>query len=68
MKSGQFVTITVRQGGVQISTVAQAMESGSYGQTIRVRNEETRDIFEVTMTGPQTATMDSAPSTAANAQ
>jgi flagella basal body P-ring formation protein FlgA len=59
VKAGQFVTISVTQGAVQIKTVATAMEAGSYGQTIRVRNEETRDIFEVTMTGPQTATMNS---------
>jgi flagella basal body P-ring formation protein FlgA len=70
VRSGQFVTVTIQQGGVQIKTVATAMESGSYGQTIRVRNEETREIFEVTLTGPQEATMNSVggtsiPSTAA---
>jgi flagella basal body P-ring formation protein FlgA len=74
VKAGQFVTVTVTQGGVQIKTVAQAMEAGSYGQTIRAKNEETRDIFEVTMTGPQAATMnattspDSTPSRMAAAQ
>jgi flagella basal body P-ring formation protein FlgA len=67
VKSGQFVTVTITQGGIQIKTVAQAMETGAYGQTIRVRNEETRDIFEVTMTGPQTATMNSSPTPVANA-
>jgi flagella basal body P-ring formation protein FlgA len=65
VKSGQFVTVTVTQGGVQIQTVATALESGSFGQTIRVRNEETRDVFEVTMTGPQTATMNAASRAAA---
>jgi flagella basal body P-ring formation protein FlgA len=59
VRSGQFVTVTIQQGGVQIKTVATAMESGSYGQTIRVRNEETREIFDVTLTGPQEATMNS---------
>jgi len=68
VKSGQFVTVTVTEGGVQIKTVAQAMEAGSYGQTIRAKNEETRDVFEVTMTGPQTATMNPAPSRVAWAQ
>jgi flagella basal body P-ring formation protein FlgA len=61
VKAGQFVTVTIAQGGVSIKTVATAMESGSYGQTIRVRNETTREIFEVTMTGPQEATMASSP-------
>jgi flagella basal body P-ring formation protein FlgA len=65
VKSGQFVTVTISQGGVQIKTVATAMESGSYGQTIRVRSETTRDIFEVTLTGPQEATMSSNPESSA---
>jgi flagella basal body P-ring formation protein FlgA len=55
VRSGQLVTVTLASGGVQITTVARAMESGSYGQTIRVRNEVTRDQFEATVTGPQTA-------------
>jgi hypothetical protein len=33
------------------------MEGGSYGQTIRVKNEATREVFQVVLTGPQTATM-----------
>ncbi len=56
-KSGQYVTVTLNQGSVQIRTVARAMESGSYGQTIKVRNEDTRDVYDVTLTGPQTATI-----------
>jgi flagella basal body P-ring formation protein FlgA len=57
VKSGQFVTITLSQGAIQVKTVAKALEGGSFGQTIRVKNETTRDVFEVTLTGPQTATM-----------
>ena len=56
-KAGQYVTVTLNQGGVQVKTVAKAMEGGSYGQSIKVRNEETRDIFDVTLTGPQVAQM-----------
>ena len=56
-KAGQFVTITLNQGTVQVKTVAKAMEGGSYGQAIKVRNDETRDVYEVTLTGPQTATL-----------
>ncbi len=54
---GQYVTITLSQGAVQVRTVARAMESGSFGQTIKVKNEQTQDVYEVTLTGPQTATM-----------
>lgn len=55
IKPGQFVTITMHQGGVQLKTVARAMESGAMGQTIRVKNETTRDILQVNVTGAQTA-------------
>jgi flagella basal body P-ring formation protein FlgA len=57
VKAGQYVTITLQQGAVSIKSVAKALEGGSYGQTIRVKNEATRDVFQVILTGPQTATM-----------
>ena len=64
VKAGQYVTITLQQGAVSIKSVAKALEGGSYGQTIRVKNESTRDVFQVILTGPQTATMNlSAPVT-----
>jgi len=56
-KTGQYVTVTLNEGSVRVTTVARAMETGSYGQTIKVRNDETKDIFDVTLIGPQTATM-----------
>ena len=65
VKAGQYVTVTLQQGAVNIKSVAKAVESGSYGQTIRVKNEATRDVFQVILTGPQTATMNL--STAPNA-
>ena len=54
---GQFVTITITSGSVRVKTVARAMDAGTFGQTIRVKNEATKDIYEVTLTGPQTAEM-----------
>ncbi len=56
-RAGQYVTVTLCQGGVQVRTVAKALEGGTYGQTIKVKNDSTRDEFEVTLTGPQVATM-----------
>ena len=56
-KTGQYVTVTLNEGSVRVTTVARAMETGSYGQSIKVRNDETKDIFDVTLIGPQTATM-----------
>jgi flagellar basal body P-ring formation protein FlgA len=57
VKAGQFVTVTLDQGSVKIKTVAKALENGVYGQTIRVKNEATRDVYQVVLTGPQQATM-----------
>lgn len=56
-KVGQFVTVTLNRGSVRIKSVAKAMEGGSYGETIRVRNEATRDVYQVVLTGPQQGSM-----------
>jgi flagella basal body P-ring formation protein FlgA len=57
VRTGQLVSVTVAQGGIQVKTQARALESGAYGQNIRVRNDATKDVYEVTMTGPQTGLM-----------
>ena len=64
VKSGQLVTITLQVGSVQVKSVGRAMEAGSYGQAIRVRNDTTRDVFEVVMTAPQQGTMGPLPMSA----
>jgi len=56
-RPGQFVTVTLTTANVKVKTVARALEAGSYGQTIRVKNEATKEIYEVVLTGPQTAEM-----------
>ena len=55
VKPGQLVTINLRRGSVGLRSVARAMEQGSLGQTIRVRNENTRDMLDVTVVGNQEA-------------
>jgi flagella basal body P-ring formation protein FlgA len=55
VKPGQLVTVNLRRGTVQLRSVARAMEEGALGQTIRVRNENTRDVLDVTVTGAQEA-------------
>lgn len=57
VKPGQLVTVSLDVGSVRVKTVGRAMESGAYGQTVKVRNETTRDVYEVIMTGPQEGTM-----------
>lgn len=56
-KVGQFITVTLNRGTVRIKSVGKAMEGGSYGETIRVRNEATRDVYQVVLTGPQQGSM-----------
>lgn len=56
-KPGQLINVSLSSGNVRIKTVAQAMEAGSFGQTIRARNEATREVYEVVLTGPQEGTM-----------
>jgi flagella basal body P-ring formation protein FlgA len=54
---GQLVTVNLSQGAVRVKSVARAMEGGSYGQRIRVKNEATNDFYDVVLTGPQEATL-----------
>jgi flagella basal body P-ring formation protein FlgA len=54
VRAGQLVTVTLGQGGIQVKTVARAAETGTFGQTIKVKNETTKDIYDITITGPQT--------------
>jgi flagella basal body P-ring formation protein FlgA len=56
-KGGQFITITLNQGGIRVKTVGRAMEGGTFGQTIKVKNEATNDIYEIVLTGPQEGTL-----------
>jgi flagella basal body P-ring formation protein FlgA len=57
VKTGQFVTVTLERAGIRVKTVARAMEGGSFGQTVRVKNEATKDVYEVVLTGPQEGTL-----------
>ncbi len=66
VRPNQLVSITLHQGNVKVKTVGRAMEGGVFGQTIRVRNEGTKDIFQVTLTGPQTGVMGSAGEVSSN--
>jgi flagella basal body P-ring formation protein FlgA len=56
-KVGQFVTVTLASGNIRIKTVGRAMQAGSYGQTIRVKNEAKEEVYEVLLTGPQEGTI-----------
>jgi flagella basal body P-ring formation protein FlgA len=60
VKSGQLVSVLLTQGTIQAKTVAKAMEQGTMGQTIRVKNETTGNVFDVVVTGQQTAKLPAA--------
>lgn len=51
----ELVTVTIRRGGVTLKGVAKAMQAASYGQTVELRNEASKETFTATVTGPRTA-------------
>lgn len=57
VRPGQFVTIEHATGAVRVKIVARAIDGGTFGQSIRVKNETTREIMRVTVTGPQEASI-----------
>ncbi len=57
VNTGQFVTVTCTHGRVTIVATARAMEGGSFGQSIRLKNEATGETIRGTLTGPQQATV-----------
>lgn len=54
---GDLITVAVEQGKVQITTIGRAMEFGTFGQTIKVKNETTGSVYEVTLVGPKKGKM-----------
>jgi flagella basal body P-ring formation protein FlgA len=59
VRSGQLVTVLMRRGTVEVKSVAVALQNGSAGQSIKVKNDVTNQVFQVTLTGPQTGMMTS---------
>lgn len=53
VRSGQVVTVISRQGAFEVRSVARAIEGGSYGQSVRVRNDDTNETLQGIITGPQ---------------
>jgi flagella basal body P-ring formation protein FlgA len=53
VKLGQDVMIDSTSGGVRLLTAAKALSDGSLGQSVRLRNEQTRQVFNGVVTGPR---------------
>ena len=56
-RAGQLVTVLMRRGGVEVKSVATALQNGAGGDSIKVKNETTSQVFQVTLTGQQTAVL-----------
>ena len=54
VKRGQLVTVYHRLGGMMIRTVGKALEGGTYGSVIPVKNEGSNRSFQARISGPQT--------------
>jgi flagella basal body P-ring formation protein FlgA len=57
VRPGQLVTVFIRRGAIEIKSVARALQAGSAGQSVKVKNEATGDLFQVTLIAPQTAVL-----------
>jgi flagella basal body P-ring formation protein FlgA len=53
VRAGQDVMLDTASGGVRLLTGARALSDGTMGQTVRLRNEQTREIFMAVVTGPK---------------
>ncbi len=57
VRTGQLVNVSVDRGGITLKWVAEARESGTFGQIIRIRRPGTREEFLVRITGEEQATL-----------
>lgn len=55
VRRGELVTVRAVSGGLVVRTVGRAAEAGSLDETIRVRNEGSRETFHATVTGRREA-------------
>ena len=57
VRRGQYVSVTLTQNGLELRTLARALDDGGYGQTVKVKNDTTNEILHVVVTGPQTGNL-----------
>ena len=55
VQRNDLVTVWVHRGGVSVKGAAKAMGAASYGETVALKNEASKQIFEAVVTGPRTA-------------
>jgi flagella basal body P-ring formation protein FlgA len=54
---GSQVTIVLRSGSMTLTARAEALQRGAIGDTIRVRNNQSRRVLDVRVIGPDTVTV-----------
>ncbi|MFM7272813.1 MAG: flagellar basal body P-ring formation chaperone FlgA [Gammaproteobacteria bacterium] len=51
VRRGERITVSVRSGGISVSTVAEALRDGRKGERIQARNLQSRRTIDLTFTG-----------------
>ena len=57
VQRGQRIPVTVSRGGVRVIVFAVSRDDGTYGQTVRAKNEQTGETMTVLVTGHQAGTI-----------
>ena len=57
VRRGQYVSLALVSNGVELRTLARALDDGGYGQSVKLRNDTTGEILHAVVTGPQSGTL-----------
>ncbi|MDD9900347.1 MAG: flagellar basal body P-ring formation chaperone FlgA [Alphaproteobacteria bacterium] len=57
VKKGDLVTVILKNGALNLTMQAKALQNGADGEVVRLINTESNRMLEGTITGPQTVTM-----------
>lgn len=60
VERNDLVTVSVRRGGLTITAAARALGAGSYGDTITLRSESSKETFVGVITGPKSVQLSAA--------
>ena len=55
VRKGDFVTVHFRSSAMSLTTRGIALESGTRGDVIRIRNQRSKTVIEAKVVGPSTA-------------
>lgn len=58
IQAGQTVRLVAKLGSMDVVVLAEAMQAGTQGQSIRVRNRESQKVVVGRVTGPKTVEVD----------